>query len=76
MFSKEKHQSVLVNVLREIYINPKLRNLLGFKGGTAAFLFYDLPRISVDLDFDILDEKKREFVFTKVKEILAGRTQG
>jgi len=27
---------------------------LGFKGGTCAYLFYELPRISLDLDFDLL----------------------
>jgi predicted nucleotidyltransferase component of viral defense system len=27
---------------------------LGFKGGTAAYLLYGLPRFSVDLDFDLL----------------------
>lgn len=70
--NKEKHQFVLVNILKEIYSDPELRNLLGFKGGTAAFLFYGLPRFSVDLDFDILDENKLAMVFERVKKILFG----
>lgn len=61
----------MVNILKEIYADPELRGVLGFKGGTAAFLFYGLPRLSVDLDFDILDENKLLIVFEKVKGILA-----
>jgi predicted nucleotidyltransferase component of viral defense system len=43
---------------------------LGFKGGTAAHLFYGLGRFSVDLDFDLLKEKKDTIVFEKVEKIL------
>lgn len=71
MFDKEKHRAVLVRILKEIYSHPKLRNILGFKGGTAAFLFYDLPRLSVDLDFNLLQVKKRDFVFTIMPTILS-----
>ena len=41
-------------------IFKKFGGRLGFKGGTCAYLFYDLPRISLDLDFDLLSpfEKK------------------
>jgi hypothetical protein len=42
---------------------------LGFKGGTAAFLFYDLNRDSIDLDFDLLDESKEAEVFEKINKI-------
>lgn len=69
--NKEKHQFMMVSVLKEIYSDPQLRGVLGFKGGTAAFLFYDLPRLSVDLDFDILDESKLQVVFDKMKKILS-----
>jgi len=72
MLNKGKHQSVMVNILKELYSQPELRSVLGFKGGTAAFLFYNLPRLSVDLDFDILDEDKVPIVFEKVKKILIG----
>jgi predicted nucleotidyltransferase component of viral defense system len=71
MLNKGKHQSVMVNILKELYSEPELRNVLGFKGGTAAFLFYNLPRLSVDLDFDILDENKLPIVFEKVKKVLS-----
>lgn len=71
MLNKGKHQSVMVNILKELYSDPELRSVLGFKGGTAAFLFYGLPRLSVDLDFDILNEDKLPTVFEKVKKVLA-----
>lgn len=70
MLNKTQHQTILVKILKDIYTDPDLRTTLGFKGGTAAFLFYDLPRFSVDLDFDLLQEKQKELVFKKIAEIL------
>lgn len=70
MLNKDLHRVNFLNVLREIYKNPKLRTILGFKGGTAAMLFYDLPRFSVDLDFDLLDYDKKDMVFANVKDIV------
>jgi hypothetical protein len=43
---------------------------LGFKGGTAAYLFYGLDRYSVDLDIDILDESKEDYIFEQVLKIV------
>lgn len=65
------HKTILIQVLKEIYTNTSLGPLLGFKGGTAVFLFHDLSRFSVDLDFDLLDEGKEIEVFEKVKGIIA-----
>ncbi|PIU03474.1 hypothetical protein COT44_03450 [Candidatus Shapirobacteria bacterium CG08_land_8_20_14_0_20_39_18] len=70
MVNIDLHRTIFINILREIYSDPSLRSVLGFKGGTAAFLFYGLPRFSVDLDFDLLDLKQKEVVFTRLKEIL------
>jgi len=42
------HRSELIKILTNIYKNTYLTNLLGFKGGTAGMLFYDLPRLSVE----------------------------
>lgn len=50
-----RHKSILTEILKAIYEDATLAPLLGFKGGTAAALNYDLPRFSVDLDFDLLD---------------------
>lgn len=58
-------------MLRAIYTDTLLRNTLGFKGGTAAMLFYELPRFSVDLDFDLLDPTQKKPVFERLKSILS-----
>lgn len=50
----KKHKTNLTNILIDIYKDTNLGSSLGFKGGTAAMLFYDLPRFSVDLDFDFM----------------------
>ena len=49
-----KHKTHLTNILLDLYKNSTLNPVLGFKGGTAAMLFYKLPRFSLDLDFDLL----------------------
>lgn len=64
------HKNILLKILKDIFTNHALGPLLGFKGGTAAYLFYDLNRFSVDLDFDLLGESKEDFVFEKVRKIL------
>jgi hypothetical protein len=70
MVDIDLQRSFFIKILREIYTDPNLRTLLGFKGGTAAMLFYDLPRFSVDLDFDLLNTDKKEAVFEKCKVLL------
>ncbi len=70
VLSKDLHRDVFVVILRDIYSNTLLRTNLGFKGGTAAMLFYGLPRFSVDLDFDLLNPDKKEEVFARLKEVL------
>lgn len=51
-----KHKTQLTNILLDVYKNSTLSSVLGFKGGTAAMLFYKLPRFSVDLDFDLISK--------------------
>lgn len=62
----------MLRILKDIASDISLSTLLGFKGGTATMLFYDLPRFSVDLDFDLLEdsEEKRSLVFEKIRNIL------
>ncbi|MDK2948960.1 MAG: hypothetical protein PWQ56_125 [Patescibacteria group bacterium] len=67
-----KHKNILLQILKEIYSDTSIAHCLGFKGGTAAMLFYDLPRPSVDLDFDLLDEAKEKDVFDKINKIAGG----
>lgn len=64
------HRNILIHILKEIYTDSAIGPVLGFKGGTAAYLFYNLCRFSVDLDFDLLDPSKEHQVFEHVKKIL------
>src|SRR3990167_7750469 len=66
-----KHKNILLRILKDIYSDTSIAPYLGFKGGTAALLFYDLNRNSVDLDFDLLDDTKEEEVFNKIQKITA-----
>ncbi|MBA7523902.1 hypothetical protein ES705_16036 [subsurface metagenome] len=70
MVDINRHKFFLVQILKDIYTDIELANNLGFKGGTALMFFYDLPRFSVDLDFNLLDVKKEDIVYRKVRKIL------
>ncbi len=66
-----KHKNILLQILKDVYSDTSIAPYLGFKGGTAALLFYGLTRDSVDLDFDLLNEEKETEVFDKIKKIIA-----
>ena len=70
MVDINRHRFILVQILNDIYSDILLSNCLGFKGGSALMFFYDLPRFSVDLDFNLLEASKEELVFRKVLNIL------
>lgn len=70
MVSINKHKFFLTQILKDIYSDIELANCLGFKGGTALMFFYDLPRFSIDLDFNLLDPTKEKAVYEKVRKIL------
>ena len=65
-----KHRLIMLQILKEIYSDKDLSVYLGFKGGTALMFLYQLPRFSVDLDFNLLDIKKQQCVYDKVRAIL------
>ena len=65
-----KHKNILLQILKDIYSDTSIAPYLGFKGGTATMMFYNLPRHSVDLDFDLLDETKEKEVFEKINKII------
>jgi predicted nucleotidyltransferase component of viral defense system len=69
--NQAKHKSILVKILKDIYSHPTVGPILGFKGGTAAYLFYNLDRFSVDLDFDLLDATKENVIFEEINRILS-----
>lgn len=70
MLNLTKHKFHLVQILKEIYSDSSMASLLGLKGGAAAYLFYELPRFSVDLDFDLLNSDKKELVFKRSSTLI------
>jgi len=70
MIDLNKHKFLLIQILKDVYSDIELSNCLGFKGGTALMFFYDLPRFSVDLDFNLLDKDLEDLVYNKVRKIL------
>jgi len=66
-----KHKNILLQILKDIYTDTSIAPYLGFKGGTAAMMFYELPRNSVDLDLDLLNVTKEKEVFEKINKIIS-----
>jgi len=64
------HKTILFQILKDIYSDTTISPFLGFKGGTAALMFYGLDRFSVDLDFDLLDESQEKIVFDRMLNIV------
>lgn len=56
----DRHKNALAEILLDII--KHLNGKVAFKGGTAAMMFFNLPRMSLDLDFDILEELSEEEV--------------
>lgn len=71
MLDKTRHELILNNIIKDVYSDRLLAPILGFKGGTACYLLYQVPRFSTDLDFNLLDSKQKEKVFERFKEILS-----
>lgn len=65
-----RHKYLMLQILKDIYSDALLASVLGFKGGTALMFFYQLPRFSVDLDFNLIDVSREQEVFQKVRAIL------
>lgn len=70
MLDINKHRFYLFQILKAVYSDPELAVNLGFKGGTALMFFYDLPRFSVDLDFNLLNPEKEETVYHKLRQVV------
>ena len=54
MLDQTKHKQVMTRILLGLMSEKSLAAKLGFKGGTALYLFYELDRFSTDLDFDLV----------------------
>ncbi len=61
----------MLQILKDIYSDTSIAPYLGFKGGTAAMMFYGLPRNSVDIDLDLISDSKESVVFEMVREIIS-----
>lgn len=70
MLNRSQHELILNNIVKDVYGDRFLAPILGFKGGTACYLFYNLPRFSTDLDFNLLDKKETKEVLERFKKIL------
>lgn len=70
-FNIATHKTVLFQILKNIYSDSVVAPFLGFKGGTAAVMFYGLDRFSIDLDFDLLDETREDLVFERILNIVS-----
>ena len=63
-------QLYLLHILREISSHPFLKDKFTLKGGTAINLFlYDLPRLSVDIDFNYIGAADRETMMSERPQI-------
>ena len=65
-----KYRYYMMQVLLAIFRHPELCKLLAFKGGTSLMLFHGLTRFSTDLDFNLLDASKTEYVFKELHRLL------
>lgn len=54
MLNITKHRQIMTKILLDLMSEKRLATKLGFKGGTALYLFYELDRFSTDLDFDLI----------------------
>lgn len=61
-FELDKHRRILTEILIDII--KHLNGKVVFKGGTAAMMFYNLSRMSLDLDFDLLEELSEKEIDT------------
>ena len=68
---KNKHKLYMAQILSLIFKDKDLCNIMALKGGTSLMFFHNLNRFSTDLDFNLLDREKLDFVYDKVRAILS-----
>lgn len=71
MLDRKEHEKIMGQILFDISKDDTLRGMLGFKGGTACYFFHNLPRFSVDLDFNLTPDAKADVVMKNVHDILS-----
>ena len=65
-----RHKFFMLQLLKDIFSDALLSSVMAFKGGTATMFFYNLPRFSTDLDFNLLNEEKETEVYERVRNII------
>ena len=65
-----RHKFFMLQLLKDIFSDALLSSVMAFKGGTATMFFYNLPRFSTDLDFNLLNEEKETEVYERVRKII------
>jgi predicted nucleotidyltransferase component of viral defense system len=56
-------------ILKSVF-SDEIGQFLAFKGGTLAYLCYDLDRFSTDIDIDVLDIEQEQLIIQKMRKIL------
>lgn len=56
MLNIDQHKQAMTKLLLQLVRSKSLVAKLGFKGGTALYLFDNLDRFSTDLDFDLIGD--------------------
>lgn len=60
----------LADIFRAVYEDGYLKSVLVLKGGTAInFIYFNMPRLSVDIDFNFVSDKAREDMLESRKAI-------
>ena len=70
MINTVKHRFYMTQLLKDIFTDAELANCLGFKGGSALMFFHELPRFSIDLDFNLLIPEKADVVYQKIRKMI------
>lgn len=58
MLRKDIHRQHLYRIIIDLFRSPVGRHL-AFKGGTACYFLYGLPRFSTDIDLDLIGDRKQ-----------------
>ena len=56
-------------ILFSLFSGP-YKDILAFKGGTLAYLYYGLTRFSTDIDLDLLDPSEEQDIIQYIDELL------
>lgn len=70
MLNRTQHETVLSKILFALFTHQDLKQVLGFKGGTACYFFYNLPRFSTDLDFNLIKPVEEQSIINTVQELI------